>query len=356
MGRTNFLTSAATALLAWLLAMRVKVCTVAHFRLPLKPISRRSAWGCFAVFAALVSTSCTTSVRANPLTVVNPASAPVAGVNDVEDKTKDVRAGSTTADRHDDSTATAPSSGVTIRSPGPDLSNLPNSSYTLPKGGVYVEMIPLVLQGASNDSPKLYNCGILLRYGLTNFMEVQLYTLGFSVQGQPQPTTGFSPLTFETKIHLAEDSWKYFNYSLGFEAYVQTTWGSEAFDSGTQYALTMNVDHALPCDVALNWNLGFVVKDSPTGEEVVEPSFLWALQRDVINDLAVFIQGYINNESLPSSRPDGKTTAKDVTEYAVGAGSQWTLNDRVALFGSYNVGLNQFTPDYAGTLGFAVAF
>ncbi|TVM03728.1 MAG: hypothetical protein CV087_03755 [Candidatus Brocadia sp. WS118] len=335
--------------------MRVKVCSVAHFRLQIKPISRRSAWGHFALFAALASTGCATSVRSIPTTVANPSPAPVAVVNDLEDKNKAVRVDRTTAERHENSAATAPAPRVTIRSPGPDLSNLPNSSYTLPKGGVYVEMLPLALQGTSN-SPKLYNCGILLRYGLTNFMELQMYTLGFSVQGQPQSTTGFSPLTFDTRIHLAEDAWRYFNYSLGLEAYVQTTWGSEAFDSGTQYALTMNVDHALPCDVALNWNLGFVVMDDPTGEEVVEPSFLWALQRDVINDLAVFIQGYINNESLPSSRPDGKTTAKDVTEYAVGAGFQWTLNDRIALFGSYNVGLNQFTPDYAGSLGFAVAF
>ena len=336
--------------------MRVKVCSVAHFRLHLKPILRQSAWGHFALFAALVSTGCATSVRSIPTTVVNPSPAPVAVVNALEDKNEVVRTDSTIAGRRDDSTATAPASRVTIRSPGPDLSNLPNSSYTLPKGGVYVEMVPLALRGASNNSPKLYNCGILLRYGLTNFMELQMYTLGFSVQGQPQSTTGFSPLTFDTRIHLVEDSWKYFNYSLGLEAYVQTTWGSEAFDSGTQYSLTMNVDHALPCDVALNWNVGFVVMDSPAGKEVVEPSFLWALQRNVINDLAVFVQGYINNEPLLSSRHANRTTAEDVTEYAVGAGFQWTLNDLIALFGSYNVGLNQFTPDYAGTLGFAVAF
>lgn len=310
----------------------------------------------FLLFAALVSTGCATSVRSFPPTVIDPSPAPVAVVNALEDNIMVVRPDSTTADRHKDSAATAPVSRVTIRSPGPDLSNLPNSSCTLPKGGVYVEMVPLALQGASNNSPKLYNCEILLRYGLTNFMELRLYTLGFSVQGPPQSTAGFSPLTFDTKIHLAEDTWKYFNYSLGLEAYIQTTWGSEAFDSGTQYSLTMNVDHALPCDVALNWNLGFVVMDGPTGEEVVEPSFQWAFQRDVISDLAVFIQGYINNESLLRSRSDSRTTAEDVTEYAVGAGFNWTLNDRVALFGSNNIGMDQSTPDYAGTLGFAVAF
>ncbi len=245
---------------------------------------------------------------------------------------------------------------VTIRDPGPDLSNFPNSSYTLPKGGIYVEMSPVTLQGSSSLSPRQYNWEILLRYGLTDAIELRLYTQGFTIQGPPQPATGFSPLTFDTKIHLAKGDLGYSNYSLGLEAYIQTPWGSEAFDAGTQFSVTANVDHTLPWDIALNWNLGFVRIEDSIGEEVYLPSFQWAFQRTVVNDFAVFVQGYINATTIPRVAPSGSTLVDIPHQHVIGGGFQWTVNDRIAFFGSYSGALDQFAPSYLGMLGFSLAF
>lgn len=245
---------------------------------------------------------------------------------------------------------------TTIRDPGPDLSNFPNASYTLPEGGVYVEMSPVNFQGASINGPKLWNWEILLRYGLTNSIELRLFTQGLSVQGLPQSTTGFGPLAFDTKIHLAKDDSGLFNYSLGIEAYIQTAWGSPAFSNGTQYSFTLNVDHALPWDIAFNWNLGVLVLKDELGDEIALPTLQWAFQREIAPGFAVFIQGYGNRTALPRVAPSGRVAEDFIRQHTIGAGFQWTVNDRVAVYGSYSAGIGPNPPSYLGSLGFAVAF
>ncbi|WP_333688311.1 transporter [Methylococcus capsulatus] len=263
------------------------------------------------------------------------------------------RPGSTPAPR---GVAPAPRA-VTVREPGPDLANFPNSSYTLPEGGIYLEMSPFTLQGASSDSVKQYNWEFLFRYGLTDDVELRLFTQGLTVQGPPQSATGFSPLTFDTKIHLYKDDFEYFNYSVGLEAYVQSTWGSPFFDNGTQGSLTINADHVLPWGIAFNWNFGFASLKDFRGAEVILPSLQWAFQRDVVEDFALFIQGYVNAAALPRTLHAGAVgPVKTLQEHAVGAGFQWTLNDRIAVFGSYSGALGAYVPSYLGTMGLAVAF
>ncbi|MDD2767656.1 MAG: hypothetical protein PHT19_02900 [Methylococcus sp.] len=258
-------------------------------------------------------------------------------------------------------------SALTIGEPGPDLSNFPNSSYTLPEGGIYVEMSPFTMQGASSNSVKQYNWEVLFRYGLTDDVELRLFTQGLTVQGPPQSATGFSPLTFDTKVHLYKDDFEYFNYSVGMEAYVQTTWGSSVYDGGTQGSLMLNADHVLPWDIALNWNFGYVSLQDFKGAEVILPSFQWALQRDVVDDFALFIQGYINAAALPRTLHAGRvlprlqhagsvSSVQDLQEHMLGVGFQWTVTDRIAVFGSYSGALGDYVPSYLGTMGLAVAF
>lgn len=249
------------------------------------------------------------------------------------------------------------SSPSSIRNPGPDLSNFPNASRTLPGGGIYLETTPATFTGPDSMSPKQYNWEFLLRYGLTDRVELRLYSQGLSVQGSPQPATGFAPLTFDTKIYLAEDAGAYFNYSLGIEAYVQSTWGSAAFDSGAQYSFALNLDHDLPWDLALNWNVGVLMFDSPdTGTQLVLPSFQWALQREVAEDVAIFLQGYGNSSAVPRITPSGRKPQDLMTQQMLGAGVQWTVNDQIAVYGSYSWGLGRNTPDYFGNLGFSLAY
>ncbi len=44
------------------------------------------------------------------------------------------------------------------------------------------------------------------------------------------------------------------------------------------------------------------------------------------------------------------------TVTVVGVGAIWTVNDRLAIFGSYNVGLTTGSPRTIALTGFAVAF
>ena len=131
----------------------------------------------------------------------------------------------------------------TIRDPGPDTANYPNGPNTLPRGGIYLEWSPVFFTGAiTTVQPQTYNAEFLLRMGLTDRFEFRLYSSGFTWQAAglgAGATTGFSPLIFDTKIHLWEENEDWFIPATGIEAFVQTPWGSPAFDSGTQPGIMM---------------------------------------------------------------------------------------------------------------------
>ncbi len=44
------------------------------------------------------------------------------------------------------------------------------------------------------------------------------------------------------------------------------------------------------------------------------------------------------------------------TAVVTGVGGIWTVNDRLAIYGSYNFGLTHFSPTTIAFLGFVVAF
>jgi hypothetical protein len=85
------------------------------------------------------------------------------------------------------------------------------------------------------------------------------------------------------------------------------------------------------------------------------------LQQQVVKDFDVFWQGFYNAAALPRLRyydqhQFGLARTRNPIAVVTGAGGIWTVNDRLAIFGSYNVGLTQFSPTTLAFLGFAVAF
>src|SRR5688572_26165903 len=54
-----------------------------------------------------------------------------------------------------------------IADPGPDMGDFPNSSFTLPKGRVYIESAPFTYAGADSKNSAAYNWPYLFRYGVT---------------------------------------------------------------------------------------------------------------------------------------------------------------------------------------------
>lgn len=266
-----------------------------------------------------------------------------------------------------------------IRDPGADLANFPNSAFTLPRGGFYLEMAPAFFSAESSRLSAQYNWEYMLRYGLFDAVELRLYSQGFSVQGSPNSATGFSPLTLDTKIHLWDEIEAYFLPAAGLEVMVQTTWlGSSAFDAGTEPSFSFNFDQGLPWwDVDLEYNLGaarFQDPDDPT-DQVWDFTLSWALQRDVVEDVAVFVNGYHNSSNLPRigrladkyvrvcphSGPcrteelvqQYSDSAQNYVQHMIGGGTLWTVDDHIAVFGNIGVGLTSSTPPVTAYFGFA---
>jgi hypothetical protein len=96
-----------------------------------------------------------------------------------------------------------PPSEPNIKEPGPDMGDYPNSAFTLPQGRAYVEFAPLSIETANAENPAAYGFPFLLRYGLTDDVELRLITTGLaSVFNTGNTVSGFFPLIIDTKIHL----------------------------------------------------------------------------------------------------------------------------------------------------------
>ncbi|MDD2768779.1 MAG: transporter [Methylococcus sp.] len=247
-----------------------------------------------------------------------------------------------------------------IANPGADLANFPNSAFTLPEGRAYVEIAPFAYYGSAEGQPAQYNTEFLLRYGLTDDVELRLFGNGLSWQGGAKPEWGFSPLAFDTKIQLWLEKQDYFLPAAGFEAYLQTPWlsSSSVFNQGTQPSFTFNFDQSLPFEIDLEYNFGATRTQNVNQDNVWELSIQWALQRDLFDkDFAVFVHGYHNNMSLPR----GSTTAAQGTlaenkQNAIGAGFIWTLDNRLSIWGQTSGGTTRFTSSIISFMGFAAAF
>ncbi len=248
-------------------------------------------------------------------------------------------------------------SNYDVTLPGPDTANFPNSAFTLPKGRVYIESSPVSFFGKSKSFPAQYNWEFLIRYGLTDDLEFRLYSPGYSATLSSPRTTGFSPLTFDFKYHLWDENLARHIPAAGVEIYIQTPFGSDFFNGGTQPSLALLLDHTLPFDVLLEHNFGLTGVQSTFGEAIYEFSYQWALQRQVFRDFAVFTHGFLNSASLPRLPIIQRHISHQTAPMAVvvGGGFLWNLSRRLAVFGSYNAGLAADSPKIIGLLGFAIA-
>jgi hypothetical protein len=212
------------------------------------------------------------------------------------------------------------------------------------------------MASSSELTPLNYNWEVFARVGITDNIEARIYTGGLAVYDGNEPTSvGFLPLTFDTKLHLAQRVWRHFNFSLGVEAYVQTTWGSAGFTTGIQYSLSMLVDHSLPWKLSYQWNLGFVRTFDSAGNPEFVPTFQAALLRPLIDDLAIFLQSYRNAAALPRAALSQGLGTGSERGTVLGVGLQWTASDRWAVFGSFNVGFGPLAPLLSGSVGLAVS-
>ncbi|MFZ9609727.1 MAG: transporter [Methylococcales bacterium] len=240
-----------------------------------------------------------------------------------------------------------------IRFPGSDLANYPNSAFTLPQGGFYLEVAPTY----STDDSGSYSATYLLRYGLLDRLELRLLSSGPQEQGGNNPVLGFNPLTFDVKMHLWDEVEKYYLPAVGFEIYLQTTLlGSPAFNSGTQPTLEFNFDQSLFWDIALEYNIGASRSQDSLNAAINTwgLTFQWALQHDVVEDFAVFVNGWYNSEQKGTLIvPTNNQISTSEVANVIGAGCIWTVNDKVSLFFNSGAGTNSVSPTFTSYVGFA---
>lgn len=254
-----------------------------------------------------------------------------------------------------------------ISQPGPDLGDFPNSAFTLPKGKAYFEMAPFTLGGPDAENPSSYTTPFLLRYGATDDVELRIFGSGFTKVYGSHPETGFSPIALDTKIHMWDQNNDWFIPAMSLEAYIQTNWGTKAFDGGWQESIALNFDLLLTKKTNLEWTIGYSgVQDAVnvvTGNRfkprhhflvpsvhranlnVYQLSIQWALEHELTEKLQVFTHGFYN----------GGILIQQGAGIMVGAGAFWKFSPRLIGWGSCNAGLTPADPDVLGQIGFAYA-
>ncbi len=230
-----------------------------------------------------------------------------------------------------------------IKSAGADLANFPNSAFTLPEGQAYVEISPVNYSGSNASSPSQYSAGYLLRYGLFDDLELRLMSSGITVIDDAQKTSGMSAQTFDFKWHLVDANEESNLPAVGLEFALQTNLASRTFQGGTNPSLSLNFDQRLPYEIDFEYNLGFISQQTELGQSQYQLALSWAFQREIISDVAVFVNGYTN-------------TANGLTTSAIGCGAQWVPIERLALFANVSGGVTKTTPSIYTLIGFAVAF
>lgn len=238
---------------------------------------------------------------------------------------------------------------LTIRDPGPDTANYPNGPNTLPRGGVYLELSPVFYTGTiTTVQPQTYNAEFLLRMGLTDRFEFRIYSGGFSWQAAGlgmDETTGFSPLVFDVKTHLWEENEDWFIPAAGFEAFVQTPWGSPAFNSGTIPGLMMLFRNSLVWGLVAEYNVGISDDSTQEGYQPVD-IIQWAISKELSDDFQIFVHGFQNQSALP----------RLIAQTVVGTGFVWFPSDRLSVFGNWGFGTDASGPASTFQAGLANSF
>ncbi len=113
-----------------------------------------------------------------------------------------------------------------IRHPGPDISNFPDSPFTLRQGRFYLETSPVFLSGPSRGTPATFNSEFLLRYGLTDRVELRLFSNGPTFERGRDASNGMAPLAWDIKTNLWGENLEYHIPAVGLEVFLLTPSGS----------------------------------------------------------------------------------------------------------------------------------
>ena len=116
--------------------------------------------------------------------------------------------------------------------------------------------------------------------------------------------------------------------------------------------------------IGFEYNFGLAGVQNGLGLTRYQFNFAWSFQRQIVKDFDIFVHGFYNESGLPrliqfrdvKDFAALKSEAEIPTANVVGVGAIKTVNDRLAIFGSYNFGTTSGSPHTIALTGFAVAF
>ena len=232
-----------------------------------------------------------------------------------------------------------------IREPGPDSANFPNSPYTLPKGMAYFETTPSVA-GKGSSNPRTYSTPTLIRYGLTDDVELRLFTNSLTVESSPN-RAGFSPIVFDMKVHFWDENKDLFLPAVGMEILLQSTFGSSFLNTGVQPSLNLLFSKDLVWDTVLEASVGLQSGDIGLNSgDSYEMTVQGDLTTKVTERISLFVQTAYN----------GSVDPKFANNILVGGGGLLNLTETITIYGSYNASVVKNLPPYFTQLGIAFAF
>jgi len=234
-----------------------------------------------------------------------------------------------------------------MRDPGPDTPDFPDSAFTVKPGVVYVETSMAYLS-AKRPTTREYATPTLLRVGVTEKLELRFSTVGYLQENGPEGSVaGLGQFALGFKRNIWDEDEQRGIPAFGIMGVLAIPTASANLDNGAaEPFLFFNFDHTLPFDWSLNWNGGIAWLKGDDDERFVQGSLLWAFTRQWNDDFATFWHGYL---TVPGFSGEEE-------ELVTGPGFLKYLGDRVVIDASYNFGATSGSPNRFIRIGLSAAF
>jgi len=183
-----------------------------------------------------------------------------------------------------------------VRKPLPDSEVFASNAYTLSKGMLYLESNPIFIAGKSSSDPKTHNMPTLLRYGLNDSVELQLFSNSLTVEFGDSNRTGFSPIVFGMKLHFWDENEALYLPAVGLEIFLQSSFGSSFLNTGVQPSFNLLFSKDLPWDLILDSSVGLQSQNIglDRGADGFELVVSGALTKKITHRLSFFTQALYN--------------------------------------------------------------
>lgn len=230
-----------------------------------------------------------------------------------------------------------------IREPGVDFADFPNSADVVPPGVYYMETAP-TFQWSNQPDSRQSGLALLFRTGIFQDLELRLFGSGITIIDSDDPgqdPVGAGPFGIGLKYHVLDGARQWFHPALGieFQVALPVATSSELNPDVVLPSGSLNVDHTFPASFSFHWNLGFETSLDDDHDPFLQACLQWSIANDVTRDHQLYVTG---TSSYPATPSGGGGIL------FVGGGFLWIINESAATYGL-------LATDFATGPGFAGA-